>query len=75
VGLTKLSRRHVAQRLMGPLRVVVFEPLFRLLSDLREGLENLHIKHRLAVAAVVSFNEAIIHGLPRLNSPFDPAKP
>ena len=43
--------------------VVPLEPLFRLFTDLVQALNHEHIEQRFPVAAIESFDEAILHRL------------
>src|SRR5205807_7783916 len=43
--------------------VVLLEPLFCLLSHFVQGLKHEHVEHRFAVAAIESFDKAILHRL------------
>src|SRR5258708_32043284 len=46
---------------MWPLFVVLLEPHFGLLPHLVQSLKHIHVEHRLAVAAIESFDKAILH--------------
>src|SRR5258706_8907684 len=46
---------------MWPLFVVLLEPHFGLFTHLVQSLKHEHVGHRLAVAAIESFNETILH--------------
>src|SRR5260370_10645630 len=52
---------------MWPLFVVLLEPLFRLFTHLVQTLKHIHVEHRLAVAAIESFNESILHRFARFD--------
>src|ERR1700730_17891669 len=52
---------------MWPLFVVLLEPHFGLFPHLIQSLKYEHVEHRLAVAAIESFNEAILHRLARVD--------
>src|SRR6266850_8483530 len=52
---------------MWPLFVVLLQPHFCLLSHLIQSLKHVHVEHRLAIAAIESFNEAILHRLARFD--------
>src|ERR1700681_1004805 len=52
---------------MWPLFVVLLEPDFGLFTHLVQTLKHVHVKHRLAVAAIESFNETILHRLARFD--------
>src|SRR6266852_4043325 len=43
--------------------VVLLEPLFCLLTHFVQSLKHVHVEHRLAVAAIESFDKAILHRL------------
>src|SRR5438132_12933129 len=43
--------------------VVLLEPLFCLLSHFVQGLKHEHVEHRFTVAAIESFDKAILHRL------------
>src|SRR6266481_7042999 len=47
--------------------VVLFEPHFRLFPHLVQSLKHEHVEHRLAVAAIESFNKAILHRFARFD--------
>src|SRR5712691_1538903 len=46
---------------MWPFFVVLLQPLFRLLTDLIQRLKYEHVEHRFTVAAIESFDKAILH--------------
>src|SRR6266403_5176829 len=46
---------------MWPLFVVLPQPHFGLFTHLVQSLKHEHVEHRLAVAAIKSFNETILH--------------
>src|SRR5258706_4156248 len=46
---------------MWPFLVVLLEPHFGLFTHLVQSLKHEHVEHRLAVAAIESFNETILH--------------
>jgi hypothetical protein len=48
---------------MWPLFVVLSQPHFGFFTHLIQSLKHVHVEHRLAVAAIESFNEAILHRL------------
>src|SRR5438045_5238154 len=48
---------------MWPLFVVLLEPLFRLFTNFFQALKHEHVEHRFAVAAIESFDEAVLHRL------------
>src|SRR5713101_6178548 len=48
---------------MWPLFVVLPQPLFRLLANFVQGLKHVHVKHRFTVAAIESFDKAVLHRL------------
>src|SRR5260221_12327116 len=50
---------------MWPFLVVLLEPHFGLFTHLVQSLKHEHVEHRLAVAAIESFNETILHRLAR----------
>src|ERR1700681_376707 len=52
---------------MWPLFVVLLEPDFGLFTHLVQTLKHEHVEHRLAVAAIESFNETILHRLARFD--------
>src|SRR5258708_40316351 len=52
---------------MWPLFVVLLEPKFGLFTHLVQSLKHEHVEHRLAVAAIESFNETILHGFARFD--------
>src|SRR5258708_16489341 len=52
---------------MWPLFVVLLEPHFGLFTHLVQSLKHEHVEHRLAVAAIESFNESILHRFARFN--------
>src|SRR5436190_1838533 len=52
---------------MWPLLVVLRKPLFGLLSHFVQTLKHVHVEHRLAIAAIESFNETILHRLARFD--------
>src|SRR5713226_8435263 len=52
---------------MWPLFVVLLEPHFGLFTHLMQSLKHKHVEHRLAVAAIESFNETILHRLARFD--------
>src|SRR5258706_14453432 len=52
---------------MRPLLVVLLEPHFGLVTYLVQSLKHEHVEHRLAVAAIESFNESILPRLPRFD--------
>src|SRR5437899_2651880 len=52
---------------MWPLFVVLLEPHFGLFTHLVQSLKHIHVEHRLAVAAIESFNETILHRLARFD--------
>src|SRR5882757_3101042 len=47
--------------------VVIGEPHFGLFTYLVQSLKHEHVEHRLAVATIESFNESILHRLPRFD--------
>ena len=49
---------------MWPFFVVFLELLFCLLSQFVQSLEHEHVEHRFAVAAIESFDKAILRRLP-----------
>ena len=51
----------MAQRLMWSFFVVLPQPLLGLLSDFIQALKHVHVEHRFTVAAIESFNEAVLH--------------
>src|SRR5215510_3048274 len=51
----------MAQRLVWSFFVVFFKPQFCLFAHFRQALKDKHIKHRFTVAAIESFDEAILH--------------
>src|SRR5258708_11368483 len=52
---------------MWPLFVVLLKPHFGLLPHFMQSLKYEHVEHRLAVAAIESFNEAILHRFARFD--------
>src|SRR3979411_1495597 len=52
---------------MWPLLVVLLEPHFGLFTHLIQTLKHVHVEHRLAVAAIESFNETILHRFARFD--------
>src|SRR6266446_8127676 len=52
---------------MWPLFVVLLQPHFGLFTHLVQSLKHEHVEHRLAVAAIESFNETILHRLARFD--------
>src|SRR5436190_20525406 len=52
---------------MWPLLVVLLEPHFGLFTYLVQSLKHEHVEHRLAVAAIESFNKAILHRFARFD--------
>src|SRR5258706_5791166 len=52
---------------MWPLSVVLLEPHFGLSTHFVQSLNHEHVENRLAVAAIESFNEAILHRLARFD--------
>src|SRR5258706_6349788 len=52
---------------MWPLLVVLPQPHFGLFTHLVQSLKPVHVEHRLAVAAMESYNEAILHRLARFD--------
>src|SRR6267378_6259063 len=52
---------------MWPLFVVLLEPHFGLFTHLVQSLKHEHVEYRLAVAAIESFNETILHRFARFD--------
>src|SRR3977135_140418 len=52
---------------MWPLFVVLLEPHFGLFTHLIQTLKHVHVEHRLAIAAIESFNETILHWFARFD--------
>src|SRR3977135_3997642 len=52
---------------MWPLFVVLLEPHFGLFTHLVQSLKHEHVEHRLAVAAIESFDKAILHRFARFD--------
>jgi hypothetical protein len=46
---------------MWPLFVLFLQPLVGLFPHLVQGLKHVHIEHCLAIAAIESFNKAVLH--------------
>jgi hypothetical protein len=57
----------MAQRLMSSFFVVFFQSLLSLLSDFVQTLKHKHVEHRFTVAAIKSFDEAVLHQPARLD--------
>src|ERR1044072_9246678 len=51
----------MAQRLVWSFFVVLFKPQFCLFAYFPQALKDKHIEHRFTVAAIESFDEAVLH--------------
>lgn len=67
MGNEELGRRHLAERLMGLLLVIILDPVFGDFPDLPQSAENVKIKHLFAIGAIEAFDVRILGWLAGLD--------